>query len=73
MNHKPVHVMVSAPANDSVWGLGHKAPMSADIVAPPSPTNTCLFDEKAYHYNNCDSQNIWMHASHIQDVDDDDN
>ena len=71
MSHKPMHVMVSAPANDSVWGLGHKAPKAADIVSPSSPTNMCLFDERAYLYNNGDSQNIWMHASHVQDIDDD--
>ena len=71
MSHKPMHVMVSAPANDSVWGVGHKAPTAPDTVSPSSPTNMCLFDDRAYLYNNGDSQNIWMHASHIQDVDHD--
>ena len=71
MSHKPMHVMVSAPADDSVWGLGHQAPRFADTLALPSPTDMSLFDEQAYHYNDRDSQNIWMHASHIQDVDHD--
>ena len=71
MNQKPLHVMVSAPANDSVWGIGHQATMSADILARPTPTDMRLFGETSYHYNERDSQNIWMHASHIQDIDDD--
>ena len=71
MNHKPLHVMVSAPANDSVWGLGHQATTSPDMLAPPELTDMRLFGETAYHYNDRDSQNIWMHASHIQDIDDD--
>ena len=71
MNHKPLHVMVSAPGNDSVWGLGHQASRSDDILVPPSPTDMPLFGQTAYHYNDRDSQNIWMHAAHIQDIDDD--
>ena len=71
MNQKPWHVMVSAPADNSVWGLGHQASRSDDILVRPSPTDMPLFGQSAYHYNDRDSQNIWMHASRIQDIDDD--
>ena len=65
-----MHILVRAPKDDAVWGIGHQAPdlMSAVVQARPKPFE--IFKRSGFRYEEQESQNIWMYSTHFQNLDD---
>ena len=70
MRTVPMHILIHAPKNDAAWGIGHEVPNDMLNITMAKPTKLELFHESGYKYNERDSQNIWMHATHFQHVED---
>ena len=70
MRTVPMHILIHAPKNDAAWGIGHEVPNDMLNITMAKPTKFELFHESGYKYNERDSQNIWMHATHFQHVED---
>jgi len=68
MRTAPMHVVVHAPKDASVWGVGHNAPTDSLDVARATPEAVQIFKKNGFRYNDRESQNMWLHASHFQDV-----
>ena len=72
MRRAPMHFLVHAPKEDGVWGVGHRAPAQVHDATPASPGKMSMLDRGGFTYNDRESQNIWLYASHFQDLRDDD-
>ena len=70
MRTVPMHILIHAPKNDAAWGIGHEVPNDMLNITMAKPTKLVLFHESGYKYNERDSQNIWIHATHFQHVED---
>ena len=65
----PSKVLIHAPKDDQVWGIGHKAPEQLLHTTPACPDKTLYIEnEGSFSYNERESQNIWLCASRLQDV-----
>ena len=56
-------ILIHASKDDQVWGIGHKGPDQILHATPARPDHKTM-----YIYNDRESQNIWLCASHIQDA-----
>ena len=64
-----MRILTHAPKDDQQWGIGHKAPEKFLPTTPACPDQTlCIENEGSFSYNERESQNIWLYASHIQDT-----
>ena len=71
MRTAPMHILVHAPKDDSVWGIGHNALDQPDptlLPHPARPVNMEIVDPRGFSYSDRESQNIWLYASHFQDA-----
>ena len=68
MRTVPMHIIIHAPTHNSAWGVGHQAPNELLNITMASPKQLELFHESGYKYSEQESQNIWIHATHFQDV-----
>ena len=69
MRSAPMRILIHAPKDDHVWGIGHKAPEQLLHTTPACPDKTLYIEnEGSFSYNERESQNIWLYASHIQDA-----
>ena len=67
-----MHILVHAPKEDTVSGVKHRAPAHVHDATPTSPGKMNMLDRGGFTYNDRESQNIWLYASHFQDLRDDD-
>ncbi len=65
-----MHILVHAPKDESVWGVGHQAPDLMSTVVEAKPTHVEIFKGSALSYEEQESQNIWMYSTHFQNLDD---
>ena len=70
MRSTPMHILVYAPKDDAVWGIGHQAPDQMSDKQPVSPKRVQILNNTGFEYDERDSENIWMHATHFQNLDD---
>ena len=66
MRSTPMHILVYAPKDDAVWGIGHQAPDQMSDKQPVSPKRVQILNNTGFEYDERDSENIWMHATHFQ-------
>ena len=72
MRSAPMHILVHAPKEDTVWGVGYRAPDEVHDATSASPGKMNMLDRGGFTYNDRESQNMRLHASHFQDLRDDD-
>ena len=70
MRTVPMHILIHAPKNDAAWGIGHEVPNDMLNITMAQPTKLKSFHQSGYKYNEKESQNIWIHATHFQHVED---
>ena len=64
-----MRILIHAPKDDQVWGIGHKAPEQLLHTTPARPDTTLFIENQGWlSYNERESQNMWLHASYIQDA-----
>jgi hypothetical protein len=68
MRSMPMHILIHAPRTTAAWGVGHELPADALPITIASPTKLQLFHDTGFKYNNMESQNIWVYATHFQHV-----
>ena len=68
MRSAPMHILIHATKDDTKWGLGHRAPVQVDAMTPARPNQMPMLYCDGFCYNDPESQNIWLYASHVQDV-----
>ena len=62
-------ILIHAPKDDQVWGIGHKAPELILHTTPACPDTTLYIEnQRWFSYNDRESHNMWLYASHIQDA-----
>ena len=69
MRSVPMHIRVHSPQDDTVWGIGHEAP-ELSVVRQANPIKCEMLKATGFSYDERESQNIWMYATHIQNFDD---
>ena len=68
MRSAPMRILIHAPKNDQVWGIGHKAPEQLLHTTPACPDKTLYIEnEESFSYNERESHRMWSCASHLQD------
>ena len=68
MRSAPMRILVHAPRDDTVWGIGHQAPDELRDIDPASPKATRILGGLAFTYNDTESHKIWKYAAHFQDL-----
>ena len=69
MRSAPMHILVHAPKDDAVWGIGHQAPDLMSAVVQAKPKLVEIFEGSGFRYEEQESQNIWMYSTHFQNLD----
>ena len=70
MRSTPMHILVHAPKDESVWGIEHQAPELMSTVVEAQPTHVEIVKGGAFSYDKQESQNIWMYSTHFQNLED---
>ncbi len=68
MRSASMYILVHAPRNDTVWGVGHQAPDYVLAAGSASPGNLEMYGRLAFSYSDGESHNIWLYSSHFQEA-----
>ena len=71
MRSAPMHILLHAPLDDSMWGFGHTSPGLTDttlLLEPARPANLELeiTNRTGWRYTARESNNIWLYSTHQQ-------